>query len=267
MLVDGDNASAATIGDVLRESSKYGSVIIRRVYGDWTTAQLGPWKKVLQVHAFSPIQQFPNVSGKNATDSSLIIDAMDILHGGKVRGFCIVSSDSDYTKLATRIREEGMFVLGIGKSSTPAAFSSACDVFVAVENLSKATVGPGAASSQGPTPPSGAGPTARPPQAGSGRGPRLETNPSAALELLRQALDVTAEEDGRAHLGALGAALQKIDPAFDPRTYGYSRLLTLIQMLPEEFVIDRPPDLSNPRIYVRLKSGSTAPSPERAPKR
>ncbi|HEX9430561.1 MAG TPA: NYN domain-containing protein, partial [Candidatus Bathyarchaeia archaeon] len=124
-IVDGDNASAKLIGEMLAEASKYGSVVIRRVYGDWTSTQMSAWKQTLQNFALVPEQQFANISGKNATDSAMIIDAMDILHGGVVKGFCIVSSDSDFTRLATRIREDGLFVMGIGESKTPEAFRRA----------------------------------------------------------------------------------------------------------------------------------------------
>src|SRR5208282_303462 len=134
-LVDGDNASAGLVGEMLAEAAKYGSVEIRRVYGDWASGKLSSWRPTVQEHALVPIQQFTAVSGKNATDSALIIDAMDILHSGRVRGFCIVSSDSDFTRLATRLRESGMFVVGIGRAQTPAAFRNACNVFVATENL------------------------------------------------------------------------------------------------------------------------------------
>src|SRR2546422_3195827 len=139
-LVDGDNASRERLPEMLAEASKYGSVLIRRVYGDWTSPQMTRWKRVLQDHALVPVQQFANVSGKNATDSAIIIDAMDILHGKLVKGFCLVSSDSDYTRLATRIREAGLFVMGIGESKTPQAFRNACHVFVSTDNLRQVAV-------------------------------------------------------------------------------------------------------------------------------
>src|SRR5579871_7006904 len=137
MLIDGDNAQASLIGETLAEAGKYGLVTIRRVYGDWTTANMGGWKDTLQTHAIQPIQQFRYTVGKNATDSAMIIDAMDILYTVNVDGFCLVSSDSDYTRLATRIREKSLFVMGIGKQLTPNAFVKACDIFVYTENLVK----------------------------------------------------------------------------------------------------------------------------------
>lgn len=256
LLVDGDNASAPLISQVLDEAAKYGTSIIRRVYGDWTSPYLNSWKLVLQAHALTPSQQFANTAGKNSTDSSLIIDAMDILHGGRVRGFCIVSSDSDYTRLAIRIREEGTFVMGIGKAQTPAAFRNACNVFVAIENLSVITstsaaqAGTSTAHLDSEIPErAAASGHIRPPFTVVPRRP-----PSEASDILVRAFETVVREDGRAHLATLGAALLKLDPAFDPRTYGSIRLLTLIQRLPDDFELDRPDELSDPRIYVRVRA-------------
>jgi ABC-type sugar transport system substrate-binding protein len=142
MLIDGDNAQPSLISNMLAEASKYGLVIIRRIYGDWTTANMNGWKETLQSYAIQPIQQFRYTIGKNATDSAMIIDAMDVLYEKGVDGFCLVSSDSDYTRLATRIREKGIFVMGIGKKNTPRAFVNACDVFVFAENLVSETTSP-----------------------------------------------------------------------------------------------------------------------------
>ena len=138
MLIDGDNAQPSMIEKMLAETTKYGLITIRRIYGDWTASNMGGWKEVLQTHAIQPIQQFRYTVGKNATDSAMIIDAMDLFYSGAVDGFCLVSSDSDYTRLATRIREQGIFVMGIGKKQTPRAFVNACDLFVYVENLGPA---------------------------------------------------------------------------------------------------------------------------------
>lgn len=135
VLIDGDNAQAKIIKEIIEEVSKYGKVTIRRIYGDWTTPQMNSWKDILNNYSISPIQKFNYTTGKNSTDSSLIIDAMDILHGSSVQGFCIVSSDSDYTGLAKRIREEGLFVMGIGRKSTPIAFVNSCEIFTFTENL------------------------------------------------------------------------------------------------------------------------------------
>ena len=135
MLIDGDNAQPSLLPQMLVEAARYGQVTVRQIYGDWTTANMNSWKETLNFHAFQPIQQFRYTIGKNATDSAMIIDAMDILHSGVVDAFCLVSSDSDYTRLATRIRETGIFVMGIGEKKTPKPFVNACDVFVYTENL------------------------------------------------------------------------------------------------------------------------------------
>jgi len=135
MLIDGDNAQAGLLPQMLVEAGRHGQVTVRRIYGDWTTTSMNSWKETLNFHAFQPIQQFRYTIGKNATDSAMIIDAMDILHSDVVDGFCLVSSDSDYTRLATRIRETGVFVMGIGEKKTPKPFVNACDLFVYTENL------------------------------------------------------------------------------------------------------------------------------------
>src|SRR5436190_14996243 len=135
ILIDGDNAQSSLLPQMLVEAGRHGQVTVRRIYGDWTTNSMNSWKETLNYHAFQPIQQFRYTVGKNATDSAMIIDAMDILHTGVVDGFCLVSSDSDYTRLATRIRETGIFVMGIGEKKTPKPFVNACDVFVYTENL------------------------------------------------------------------------------------------------------------------------------------
>src|SRR5512138_3328480 len=135
VLIDGDNAQSSLLPQMLVEAGRHGQVTVRRIYGDWTTNSMNSWKETLNYHAFQPIQQFRYTVGKNATDSAMIIDAMDILHSGVVDGFCLVSSDSDYTRLATRIRESGVFVMGIGEKKTPKPFVNACDLFVYTENL------------------------------------------------------------------------------------------------------------------------------------
>src|SRR5574341_1282627 len=135
MLIDGDNAQAGLLSQMLVEAARYGQVTVRRIYGDWTTTHMNSWKEILNFHAVQPVQQFRYTVGKNATDSAMIIDAMDILHTRVVDGFCLVSSDSDYTRLATRIRETGIFVMGLGEKKTPKPFVNACDVFVYTENL------------------------------------------------------------------------------------------------------------------------------------
>ena len=214
MLIDGDNAQPALIEKMLIEASRYGTVIVRRIYGDWTNTNLNSWKKVLPGHAIQPIQQFQYTTGKNSTDSALIIDAMDLLHQGVANCFCLVSSDSDYTRLATRIRESGAFVIGIGRKTTPQPFVAACDVFTHTENLEEDAQ---------PVKPSKAAKT-----------------PDALdpLPLLAKAFEITVQEDGWAMLSPLGNALRQIDPSFDPRTYGYTQLVKLLRAYPNLFMID-----------------------------
>ncbi len=215
MLVDGDNAQPDLIGKVLAETARYGTVTARRVYGDWTTPNMGGWKATLQTYSIQPIQQFRYTTGKNATDSALIIDAMDLLHAGFVNGFCIVSSDSDYTRLAMRIREQGLFVMGIGQNKTPKAFTAACEVFVFTENLSP------------PTPKKSPAP----------KKSTLKPEPPAWVEHINSAIETAAGDDGWASLAAVGNYLQKLDSAFDSRTYGFKQLSQLIKSRPEAFEV------------------------------
>ena len=239
-LVDGDNASATFIEDMLAEASKYGSVIIRRVYGNWTAGgQVNTWKTKLKEYALTPYQQFPNISNrhvtKNATDIALIIDAMDILHDGIVKGFVIVSSDSDYTSLAIKIREHGLFVIGIGKKETHDSFRRACDVFVSTENLGKE---PDEADGEEEK------------TKNRSQGQRKQRQVRDALELLNRAFDSAVNDDGRALNGDIGAALRRLDPGFDTRTYGKSSLLNLIEELDDVFEVER---FDRGAIYVQRK--------------
>ncbi len=209
ILIDGDNAQASLIEQILVESGKYGNATIRRVYGDWTTPNMSSWKDILNIHAFQPIQQFRYTVGKNATDSAMIIDAMDILHSDQVEGFCLVSSDSDYTRLATRIRESGLLVVGIGEKKTPRAFVSACNVFIYTENLNRRGRGSGS----------------KPRKASS-----LSSQERELLELVNQAVDMVGpDDDGWTRLSEVGTALRRIDPGFDPRSYGHRQLSQLIK--------------------------------------
>jgi hypothetical protein len=239
VLIDGDNAQPSLIDKILAESSRYGTLTIRRTYGDWTTANMGGWKDSLQSYAIQPIQQFRYTIGKNATDSAMIIDAMDLLYSGVVDGFCLVSSDSDYTRLATRIREKGFFVMGIGQKKTPRAFVSACDVFVYTENLM-------------PRPK----PVLR--RISQKQAPAHEKEPELSVQdptpLLKQAFDIAVQEDGWAFLGTLGHHLRQLDPGFDARTYGHSQLSTLVRANTKLFDIrEEKGDEGNSVIYVKLK--------------
>ena len=226
MLIDGDNAQPSLLEHVLAEAVKYGTVTTRRIYGDWTTPEMSGWKESLHAHAVQPQQQFRYTKGKNSTDSALIIDAMDLLHSDTVGGFCIVSSDSDYTRLATRIREHGLFVMGIGQAHTPEAFVKACEVFVYTENL---------------TPPV------------ERTGPVKELSFPDWTLLVRRAVEMTSQDDGWAFLGAVGNALRQLDPAFDVRSYGHTQLSPLIRSRPDLFEMRDDKTQAGPTlIYVRL---------------
>lgn len=218
ILIDGDNAQSILIEKILVEAGKFGNATIRRVYGDWTTSNMKSWKDILNLHAFQPIQQFRYTVGKNATDSAMIIDAMDILNGAQVDGFCLVSSDSDYTRLATRIRESGKLVVGIGRKLTPRAFVSACNVFIYTENLQKSETPKSRQSSQAKvTEP-------------------LNLQDLELIDHINQAIDmVGADDDGWTSLSEVGTALRRIDPGFDPRTYGYKQLSQLVKAKKAQF--------------------------------
>ena len=238
MLIDGDNAQPSLIENVLTEAGRHGLVTIRRIYGDWTTANMQGWKDTLNVHAVQPIQQFRYTIGKNATDSSMIIDAMDILYEGVVNGFCLVSSDSDYTRLATRIREKGFFVMGIGRKDTPRAFVNACEVFVYTENLQ---------------PQSRASKTQRPSRAA--KSPK-QTTPEPTPEpmpVLKNAFEMAVQEDGWASLATLGSRLRQLDPSFDPRTYGRKQLSGLIRELGAFDVNEVKTSEGSTIVWVKLK--------------
>jgi len=233
LLIDGDNAQPALIAQILAEAGKYGLVTIRRIYGDWTTTNMGGWKTALHDNAIQPIQQFRYTVGKNATDSAMIIDAMDILHSHLVDAFCIVSSDSDYTRLATRIREMGFFVVGIGKRTTPRSFVNGCNVFIYTENLvpketrRRERVMPKKGGKAGEKEDK----TAREDR-GEDKGDKKSYDP---VPLLKAAFEMAVGEDGWANLGEIGFYLRQLDPSFDPRTYGYKQLSQLIRSLPTLF--------------------------------
>ena len=232
LLVDGDNAQPALIEPILTEVAKHGSINTRRIYGDWTTPHMSGWKEVLQTYAIQPIQQFRFTVGKNVTDSALIIDAMDLLHAGTVDGFCIVSSDSDYTRLATRMREEGLFVMGIGRMQTPSSLVNACEVFVYTENLTSSDQTPD--DRPPPSPPS-----------------KWIATVSLAVET---AIETGIDEDGWVMLSIVGSQIRKLDPAFDPRTYGYSRLSLLVMSEPGQFETTKRAISGHKQLYIRRSS-------------
>ncbi len=219
MLIDGDNAQAGLLTQMLVETGRHGQVTVRRIYGDWTTTSMNSWKDTLNFHAFQPIQQFRYTVGKNATDSAMIIDAMDILHSNVVDGFCLVSSDSDYTRLATRIRETGIFVMGIGEKKTPKPFVNACDLFVYTENLVSAKKQTTQQRTQ---------------KSGAKKKDDADPNP---IPLLTQAFEMAVQQDGWASLATMGNALYQLDPAFDPRTYGHKQLSKMITKFKDKFEV------------------------------
>lgn len=205
VLIDADNAQPSIVDQLLAEISRYGIASVKRAYGDWTTPNLAGWKQFLHKHAIQPVQQFAYTSGKNATDSALIIDAMDLLHAGGLNGFCLVSSDSDFTRLATRIREAGVAVYGFGEAKTPEPFVSACDRFIYTEILR--------------------------PKVGESTGPKELANVPLA-DIILPAIDASARENGWAPLSVVGSFLQKTHPSFDPRNYGSAKLGELVRRQP-----------------------------------
>ena len=245
MLIDGENAQSSLIDKMVAETGKYGLVTVRRIYGDWTTPQMKSWKDVLNDHAIQPIQQFRYTIGKNSSDASLIIDAMDILYEGTVHGFCLVSSDSDYTRLATRIREKGLFVMGIGRKNTPPAFVKACEVFVYTENLLPEKKVIKFIPHQQEAVPGNAG--------------NVTNVTNDPLPLLKNAFDLAEQEDGWAFLGTLGGRLRQLDPGFDSRTYGFNQLSQLVKAQKDTFEIKENKSRSGPSlIYIKLKEQGNA---------
>lgn len=269
VLIDADNVAADLLDAVLQEAARYGRPTIRRVYGNWTGTELQGWKKLLHEHALQPVQQFAYVPGKNATDTALIIDAMDILHGHQAQVFCLVSSDSDYTRLAMRLREAGKTVVGMGRANTPRSLIKACDRFVALDTLGKKAKAHKPAELRAAEEAASGGPEAR----GRGRGRPAERGaaardgkerdggreggrapPREAVELLRSAVEDAEGEDGWANVGAVGNILYANNPDFDPRAYGKRQLVTLIESLREEFEVRRPPEGQPGAVRVRLRT-------------
>ncbi|MEO5943645.1 MAG: NYN domain-containing protein [Ferruginibacter sp.] len=233
VLIDGDNAQAKLIKELLEEVSKYGKATIRRIYGDWTITHMNSWKELINKYSISPIQKFSYTTGKNSTDSSLIIDAMDILHNNSVEGFCIVSSDSDYTGLAKRIREEGLFVMGIGRKTTPIAFVNSCEIFTFTENLIPAEeleVKEEKIKTAVQSPKKN---QKRNIQSGEDK----KGFPKVNLNLIDKAFEISTNEEEETYISKLGFSLRKIDPSFDPRTYGFKTITQLFESLSKYKVI------------------------------
>ncbi|MGB3104807.1 NYN domain-containing protein [Sphingobacterium siyangense] len=229
ILIDADNVSYRKIEEILNEVKRYGIPTIKRIYGDWTNPYVEKWKDKLLTHAITPIQQYSYTQGKNSTDSALIIDAMDILHSDRVDGFCIVSSDSDFTRLATRLRESGKLVIGIGEKKTPKPFIASCDKFIYVEifekNQKKETVTKKKQQNQ-PKP----APVDNPAS--------IAVLDEETLELLKDTVDDTADENGWAFLGEIGSLFNKRKPDFDARNYGYDKMSHLFKAYKEDFEIE-----------------------------
>ncbi len=221
ILVDGDNAQPKLLELILEEVSKYGKVTIRRIYGDWTTPQMNSWKDLLNDLSFSPIQKFNYTTGKNSTDSSLIIDAMDILHDKMVDGFCIVSSDSDYTGLAKRIREEGIFVMGVGEKKTPNAFVQSCEIFTYCENLMPLKQSEETAKNT----------EQNTKKADGVAEDDYKTLTKNDVKLIDRAFDMSVDEEIEAYISTVGGNLRKLKPSFDPRAYGFKNLTQMFHNL------------------------------------
>jgi len=246
VLIDADNIPHGNVKGMLEEIAKYGTPTFKRIYGDWTRPHISGWKSVLLENAITPVQQYSYTKGKNSTDSAMIIDAMDILYSGKVDGFCLVSSDSDFTRLATRLREAGMKVIGIGERKTPSPFIIACDKFIYLEIIE---------SSAGVTEPYV---TKRKPGKPARIKPRNEENDQQgqirkARHHIASSITDLADENGWAYLGDVGNLILKKQPDFDPRNYGFAKLTPLIRSL--DFEIDERDSGQNniKHIYIRNK--------------
>ncbi len=254
VLIDADNAQPGVIGALLAEIALLGEATVKRIYGDFTKSTSSQWKQMLNRFAINPIQQFAYTTGKNATDSRLIIDAMDLLHEGRVDGFCLVSSDSDFTGLASRIREEGLQVYGFGERKTPEAFRNACHLFVFTENLKPVSL---AEESQGPEQPKKQG--LKKTKAASKKSTdslNAKDGKGIHVDFLKEAVENTSDEAGWAHLGQLGNYIRKIRPDFDPRSFGCKNLMELFSAFAATFELqDRAASGSQTKIlYVRKKA-------------
>jgi uncharacterized LabA/DUF88 family protein len=239
VLIDADNIPYSNIKGMLDEIAKLGTPTIKRIYGDWTKATVSGWKGALLEHAITPIQQYSYTTGKNATDSAMIIDAMDILHNSKVDGFCLVSSDSDFTRLATRLRESVMLVIGIGEKKTPNPFIVACDKFIYIEIISNTNADIKTNSEKSKAKPKH----------------QVERISKNFLQLIKISIEDLADDDGWAFLAEVGNLIIKKKPDFDPRNYGFGKLTPLIKSLGTDIEVDeRDSSKSNIKhIYVRVK--------------
>ena len=237
VLIDADNVPYKMVTEMMEELAKFGTLTTKRIYGDWTKPTVRGWKQVLLEHAITPVQQYSYTTGKNATDSAMIIDAMDILYSDKVDGFCIVSSDSDFTRLATRLRESGMRVIGMGEKKTPEPFIVACDRFIFIEILKPER------------------PKEKRPGSEGERAKRHKI-PTKIKKLIAASIDDLSDDDGWAFLGEVGSLILKKQPQFDPRNYGFNKLTPMLKSLRSMIEIDEresPGRGSSRHIYARLK--------------
>ncbi len=253
VLIDGDNIPSAYVKEMMEEIAKYGNPTIKRIYGDWTKPHLNKWKKILLENAITPIQSYSYTVGKNSTDSAMIIDAMDVLYSQKVTGFCIVSSDSDFTRLATRLREAAMTVIGIGEKKTPNPFIVACDKFIYLEILKNQVEAAAAEEEEEAAKKSTRTGTSKKPIT-KRKKPKYEKVTPKVIRLIATSISDVADEDGWAFLGEVGNLVQKKQPNFDARIYGFDKLTPLINAT-GRFEIER---RENQRgrfklIYVRKK--------------
>ena len=240
VLIDADNVPYANVKEMLEEISKNGTPTIKRIYADWTKPTVSGWKNVLLENAITPIQQYSYTTGKNSSDSALIIDAMDILYSEKVNGFCIVSSDSDFTRLATRLREAGMTVIGFGEKKTPKPFISACDKFIYLEILKSAAVETNSYETQA--------------KISKPKNEPLNNVDTETIRLITESVNDLADESGWTFLGSLGSHILKNKPDFDPRNYGFQKLLPLIKNINKFQVDERDTGINNIRhIYLKHK--------------
>lgn len=256
VLIDADNVSNSKIENILDEVKRHGTPSIKRIYGDWTSPYVAGWKDPLLTHAITPIQQYSYTSGKNSTDSALIIDAMDILHSQKVDGFCIVSSDSDFTRLAIRLRESGKLVIGIGQKKTPKPFIAACDKFIYIEILSNNNT-QATAAVDNKVQEKGVETQEKETQ----KSVDAEPISSNFIRLLKNTVNDVADESGWAFLAEIGALLNKRKPDFDPRIYGFLKLAPLFKSLNRYFDIDEK-NVENTKIkhiYIKNKDNKRSP--------
>ncbi|MBA2351660.1 MAG: NYN domain-containing protein [Burkholderiales bacterium] len=263
VLIDADNAQPSVIEGLLAEVAKFGIASVKRIYGDWTSTSHTQWKKSLLKHSIHPVQQFAYTKGKNATDSTLIIDAMDLLYTRRFDGFCLVSSDSDFTRLAQRLREEGLTVFGFGERKTPDSFVAACDKFVYVEVLRADKVANEPVKSSSRRRRSKAAP---PPAPEAGVSTAIEEDANSTpqalpVDLITQAIEEASDDAGWAPLGRVGSYLTKIRPDFDPRLYGHKKLSELFRKHPAFFEFEErsAPGVTSKAIYVRAVE-SAAPA-------